>query len=70
MKLREKLKLFILRKQFDYAYTRLGWYTSGITMKLLGKKSTLKRAWKLEDKMYDKDLEIHNYSVTMNNRYA
>lgn len=66
MKLREKFKLYWLRKQFDYAYTRLGIYTS----RAFSSNIRLIRACKWEDRMYAKDQEINDYVHKMNLKYA
>ena len=66
MKLREKFKLYWLRKQFDYAYSRVELYTS----RMYSSKLRLIRACKWEDRMYAKDQEIHDYVNKMNLKYA
>jgi len=66
MKLREKFKLYWLRKQFDYACARLELYTS----RMSSSNIRLFRACKWEDRMYAKDQEIHDYVDKMNLKYA
>ena len=66
MKLREKFKLYWLRKQFDYAYSRVEFYTS----RMSSSNIRLIRACKWEDRMYAKDQEIHDYVNKMNLKYA
>jgi hypothetical protein len=66
MKLREKFKLYWLRKQFDYAYMRLGIYTSRTSSSNI----RLFRACKWEDRMYAKDQQINDYVHKMNLKYA
>jgi len=66
MKLREKFKLYWLRKQFDYAYMRLGIYTSRTSSSNI----RLIRACKWEDRMYAKDQQINDYVHKMNLKYA
>lgn len=66
MKLREKFKLYWLRKQFDYACARLEVYTSRASSSNI----RLIRACKWEDRMYAKDQEINDYVDKMNLKYA
>jgi len=66
MKLREKFKLYWLRKQFDYACARLELYTSRASPSNI----RLIRACKWEDRMYAKDQEINDYAHKMNLKYA
>lgn len=66
MKLREKIKLYWLRKQFDYAYARLELYTSRVSSNNI----ILIRACKWEDRMYSKDQEINDYVKNMILKYA
>jgi len=70
MKLREKFKLYWLRKQFDYAYSRVEFYTSRMSSSNIANKLRLIRACKWEDRMYAKDQEIHDYVDKMNLKYA
>jgi hypothetical protein len=70
MKLREKFKLYWLRKQFDYAYTKLELYTSHMSSSKIANKLRLIRACKWEDRMYTKDQEINEYAKNMILKYA
>ena len=70
MKLREKFKLYWLRKQFDYAYVRLELYTSRTSSSNIANKLRMIRACKWEDRMYAKDQEIHDYVKNMILKYA
>ena len=70
MKLREKIKLYWLRKQFDYACARLEIYTSRMSSSNTTNKLMLTRACKWEDRMYMKDQEINDYADKMNLKYT
>jgi len=70
MKLREKFKLYWLRKQFDYAFARLEIYTSRASSSNIANKLRMIRACKWEDRMYAKDQEINDYVHKMNLKYA
>ena len=70
MKLREKFKLYWLRKQFNYACARLELYTSRVSSSNIANKLRLIRACKWEDRMYMKDQEINDYAKNMILKYA
>jgi len=70
MKLREKFKLYWLRKQFDYAYAILELYTTRSSSCKIVNKIRMNRACKWEYRMYAKDQEINDYVYKMNLKYA